>query len=912
MKNILFLILLVSVPALAELGWSNGGVFTANQFSSNGPLACSTFTDYTQIATPANPAASHNRLYFKAGDHLYMLNSAGAEVQVDGGGGGGPDTTSIARDGSRPPTAAQPWNGQDLTGVGNLSATASVAVGPNGATNVTARVNTENAGPGDRGIINEQHTNTGNGPLITFKRSRNSTASPAVIANGNETGKVQGQTYDGTAYITNWQMQSVVDGTVATNQIPTDLKFNLMDQSGNLNNSFTLLNDQTAKLTGQMKVGNLVGTNEAGGPAATGPMGLIVGNTGSTNLTSAGMSISSYDTGSAFGLTVPTYRLRRAHGSEGAPTNLLTGDGAGQLMSDTWTSSGWKTAARIRLIATENQDDTHFGTKISLWPMPNGNTTSGALQHDFGADGSVTLGAVNTGSLPIVLNVPHVNGSAAANGSLTLTSTSDATKGNVQINDGSVLFLDDPADSFSSHLAGLFGSQGPYLNVFSADNNTSTANQVWLGSNGPAGLDSYACIGNYSAPAQFSTDQSIWVLTPSAYNGTGTFEGNQNIEGQLALRADEVHTTTAMGSRWELKNVMRGTLTRAVTWLVDSLGDMHNVLGNIVVDSAGKAVQGQPVASGNLNLSSTSNATKGFVQVKDGSYMLYQQDPGTEGNFVGSTAETDYKTFINNYAPGTTFYYGYVIPQDINTNTGAPVWFNNLIENGAGFGGNGGAQIVMSSARASAGGDDWNHASFVKQGDAIASIYPSVYGKNFTGNHAVDSVPAGYLGWNASEDHNDTAAGTNFIVQTIKPGTQTPIALQYGGDGSLHLGITSGQPEDMTLRPNTTVTTTDATVTTLQTIPLNDNQVTYLSAKCTARRTDAADRGVYEEKVAMFREAGGGATMQGSVNEIFAESSDVTWGVTWTVSGNNALLQANGAVGKTVNWHCITEIEEGQ
>lgn len=41
-----------------------------------------------QVSTPANPAANYNKLYFKSGNHLYMLDSSGTETQVDGGGGG--------------------------------------------------------------------------------------------------------------------------------------------------------------------------------------------------------------------------------------------------------------------------------------------------------------------------------------------------------------------------------------------------------------------------------------------------------------------------------------------------------------------------------------------------------------------------------------------------------------------------------------------------------------------------------------------------------------------------------------------------------------------------------------------------------------------------------------------------------
>jgi hypothetical protein len=48
-----------------------------------------TAVDFLQITTPANPAANHNKIYFKADDKLYKLTSAGVETEVGGGGGGG-------------------------------------------------------------------------------------------------------------------------------------------------------------------------------------------------------------------------------------------------------------------------------------------------------------------------------------------------------------------------------------------------------------------------------------------------------------------------------------------------------------------------------------------------------------------------------------------------------------------------------------------------------------------------------------------------------------------------------------------------------------------------------------------------------------------------------------------------------
>ena len=51
--------------------------------SLTGPLTMSTFTEIPEIATPATPAAGKLRLYAKSDHHLYILDSTGAERQVD-------------------------------------------------------------------------------------------------------------------------------------------------------------------------------------------------------------------------------------------------------------------------------------------------------------------------------------------------------------------------------------------------------------------------------------------------------------------------------------------------------------------------------------------------------------------------------------------------------------------------------------------------------------------------------------------------------------------------------------------------------------------------------------------------------------------------------------------------------------
>lgn len=98
------------------------------------------------------------------------------------------------------------------------------------------------------------------------------------------------------------------------------------------------------------------------------------------------------------------------------------------------------------------------------------------------------------------------------------------------------------------------------------------------------------------------------------------------------------------------------------------------------------------------------------------------------------------------------------------------------------------------------------------------------------------------------------------------------------------------------------VTTTDATVTTIVTIPIIDDTAVFVDTQIAGQRTDAADRAAYELKALVFRAGGGGATIQGPVDTTFSRESVGAYDANISVSGNDALVTVRGQTGHTINW----------
>lgn len=106
---------------------------------------------------------------------------------------------------------------------------------------------------------------------------------------------------------------------------------------------------------------------------------------------------------------------------------------------------------------------------------------------------------------------------------------------------------------------------------------------------------------------------------------------------------------------------------------------------------------------------------------------------------------------------------------------------------------------------------------------------------------------------------------------------------------------------DVVIERTATLTTTTSGTSAIISITLSDNTAYYVYAYFVGRRTNAADRAVYVREAAVYREGGGGATLQGAIATSLTRES-AGYNATLVVAGNTIEARVAGLVGHTINW----------
>lgn len=147
-----------------------------------------------------------------------------------------------------------------------------------------------------------------------------------------------------------------------------------------------------------------------------------------------------------------------------------------------------------------------------------------------------------------------------------------------------------------------------------------------------------------------------------------------------------------------------------------------------------------------------------------------------------------------------------------------------------------------------------------------------------------------------AEAKRDNNFITTLLAVSNVDGT-TPVTLY--ADPVTHRLLVSNNGESISAG---TVSTTDATTTTLVSVALSANTAYILRATVVGNETSDADRMSAYLAVTAYR-AGAGAVIEGFTTSLHMQKSDVSWGdATFDVSGNNLILTVTGKAATDIDW----------
>ncbi len=149
---------------------------------------------------------------------------------------------------------------------------------------------------------------------------------------------------------------------------------------------------------------------------------------------------------------------------------------------------------------------------------------------------------------------------------------------------------------------------------------------------------------------------------------------------------------------------------------------------------------------------------------------------------------------------------------------------------------------------------------------------------------------------------SDTLANLNTAVSdatlvatgTAVTLTSTTTDTRINGAGTKTDGLSESDSAE--------VQTTDATVTTLLTVALEDENTYYLEATVCGVQSTGGGRTSTKIAGTFYRTAAGSATQQGTTTVVHGATSFGSGGVAFTVSGNNVLVEVTGVAATTIEW----------
>lgn len=407
----------------------------------------------------------------------------------------------------------------------------------------------------------------------------------------------------------------------------------------------------------------------------------------------------------------PHIDFMSSKGTYAAPTALAAGNGLGQLIFRAKNASGYGfgVSAFMAVSADEAQTNSALGSRFGFFTATNGSTsmlerlridgannlrlmTTGAVLRPE-ADGGASLGTVSlrfdTGWFKTSLQSPLVLGDSAASGNLTLRSTSDSTKGFVQVDDGSG-FLVSPNDPDA---LALLQGQNPSIGMIgnsARDTDTELFIAYVDADGGGPEIDWSSSRGTYAAPDYLLTGDKLSTMYFTTWNGSDITRTAAKMQ---VLAAEDFTGGTQYGSSFSFQTVTLGTTSMAERLKISSAGILAstNVLPNgtldlgsssspwdltysnaVVFPSNGQftGIQGNAAATASINYRlPPADGSAGFVLSTDAAGNLSWVSNASSASFKANWVTADGTTKAITHSLGTLD----VIVQVYDSSTGATI-----------------------------------------------------------------------------------------------------------------------------------------------------------------------------------------------------------------------------------------------
>ena len=148
---------------------------------------------------------------------------------------------------------------------------------------------------------------------------------------------------------------------------------------------------------------------------------------------------------------------------------------------------------------------------------------------------------------------------------------------------------------------------------------------------------------------------------------------------------------------------------------------------------------------------------------------------------------------------------------------------------------------------------------------------------------------------------------SNYVIANNKISDYNQLALYDGGTGAAksvteNVGSTENKP-----LTHATVTTSNATETTIWTHGMSDESAYYVVATVICQDSATNTRCAYQRTCLAYRNGGGAATIEGQSSVDTIESS-AAYNCTFDTSVNSLRLRVTGAAGTTVRWRARIEM----